>query len=100
LEWGSTPEHKCVLGEYNLYEGNDYLINLLSPYEVKAVAAAITRFDEAELRRRYFALDPKQYDGPMNEDDFGYTWGNLRDLQSFFAKAAAADRAVLFSVDQ
>jgi hypothetical protein len=100
LEWGASPGHKCILGERNLYEGDDYLINLLSPGDVRVVAATVCPIDKAELRRRYSALDPAQYDGPMTEEDFEYTWENLRDLQSFFAKAAGQGRWVLFSVDQ
>jgi hypothetical protein len=72
LEWGDTPFHKCILGSYNLYEGDDYIINYLSPEEVKSVAAAIKDIDRDELRRRYDAIDPADYNG-LVDDDFEYT---------------------------
>lgn len=99
LEWGDTPFHKCILGSDNLYEGDDYLMSYLDPEEVKAVAAAIKDIDREELRRRYDAIDPADYDG-LVEDDFEYTWSWFPHLRDFFQKAAAANRHMLFTVDQ
>jgi hypothetical protein len=99
LEWGDTPFHKCILGSDNLYEGDDYIVSFLSPDEVKEVAAAIRDIDRAELRRRYDAIDPADYNG-LVEDDFEYTWSWFPHLRDFFQKAATADRAMLFTVDQ
>ena len=99
LEWGDTPFHKCILGNDNIYQGDDYIINFLNPEEVKEVAAAIKDIDRDELRRRYDAIDTDTY-GDLSDGDFEYTWSWFRHLPDFFQKAAAADRAVLFSVDQ
>jgi hypothetical protein len=41
LRYGSSPLHKCILGEVNLYDGDDYIVNLVEPAEVKEVATAI-----------------------------------------------------------
>jgi hypothetical protein len=98
LEWGDTPFHKCILGSDNLYEGEDYIISFLSPEEVKEVAAAIKDIGRAELRRRYDAIDPADYVG-LVEDDFEYIWSWFPHLRDFFQKAAAAHRAMLFTVD-
>jgi hypothetical protein len=100
LEYGRTPLHKCVLGEASRHEGDDYIVNLLGPEEVKEVAAAIGGLDEAWIRRAYFAIDPNDYEMELTEDDFGYTWENFVDLRAFFEKAARHDRAVVFTVDQ
>lgn len=100
LEYGPTPLHKCVLGEASRHEGDDYIVNLLGPEEVKEVAAAIGDLDEAWMRRAYFAIDPEGYEMEPSEDDFGYTWENFMDLRAFFEKAARHDRAVVFTVDQ
>ena len=51
------------------------------------------------LRRRYDALGDTDYAGPMDEDDFDYTWSNLEDVREFFAAAAEAERAVIFTDD-
>lgn len=99
LEWGDSPFHKCVLGNDNLYEGDDYIMNFLSPEEVKEVAAAIRTIDRDELRRRYDAIDTKSY-GDLSNDDFEYVWSWFPQLRDFYQKAAAANRAMLFTVDQ
>ena len=100
LEYGPTPLHKCVLGEASRHGGDGYIVNLLGTEEVKEVAAAIRGIDEPSMRWSYFALDPDDYDQPLSEEDFGYTWDNFRDLRQFFEKAAVHDRPVVFTVDQ
>ena len=99
LEWGETPLHNCILGSGNLTEDDDYIINFLDSDEVKDVAAAIKDIDREELRRRYDAIDPSEYDG-LVDDDFEYTWSWFPHLRDFFQKAAVADRAMLFTVSQ
>jgi hypothetical protein len=99
LEHGSSPLHKCVLGEASRHEGDGYIVNLLGPEQVKEVAAAIGGLDETWIRRAYFAIDPNDYEMELTEDDFGYTWENFVDLRAFFEKAARHDRAVVFTVD-
>jgi hypothetical protein len=100
LAYGPTPLHKCILGEGNLHEGDNYMVNLLEPDEVKEVAAAIRVIDEPSLRRSYLAIDPDDYDSALSEEDFGYTWGNFQDLREFFEKSSSNDRAVVFTVSQ
>jgi hypothetical protein len=100
LSYGSSPLHRCILGEDNRHDGDDYIVNLLGPGDVKEVAVAIRGIDEASLRRNYFALDPEDYGSPPTEEDFRYTWENFRDLREFYEKAARHDRPVVFTVDQ
>lgn len=99
LEYGDTPFHKCILGPGNLYAEDDYIISFLSPPEVKDVAAAIQDIDRDELRSRYDAIDTDSY-GELSDDDFEYTWSSFSDLRDFFQRAAAANRAMMFTVDQ
>ena len=100
LDHGTTSLHKCILGEASLHGGDDYIVNLLDPAEVKEVAVAIRGIDESSMRRSYFAIDPNDYLFPPDEEDFGYTWANFQDLRTFFEKAALHGRAVIFTVDQ
>jgi hypothetical protein len=98
---------KAVLGGRQLSSGADWIISYLTAAEVKQVAAAIAPIDQSEFRRRYFGLRKKflwfsrtQYDGPIGEEDFQYSWSNFEEMRLFFSKAAAAHRALVFSVDQ
>jgi hypothetical protein len=99
LEFGDSPFHKCILGSDNLYEGNDYIISFLDPEEVKEVAEAIKDIDRDELGHRYSEIDAERY-GELSDSDFEYTWSWFPHLRDFFQKAAAANRSVLFTVDQ
>ena len=101
------PLALCVLGGKQIYspegdpkEGQDYFVCLVEAEDVPKVAAAIGQVGREEMRRRYFALDPDQCDGPMGEEDWEYTWDNFVDVQEFFTKAAKAARAIIFTVDQ
>ncbi len=101
LAHGDTPLHKCVLGVRNLYDGKDYIINFLDPLDVRAVAAAIKDISRDQLRRGYDAMDPESYYYLVrSDDDFDYTWHYFSRLRDFFQKAAAVNRAMLFTVDQ
>jgi hypothetical protein len=53
--------------------------------------------DRGELRRRYYAIDTY---GELSDDDFEYTWSWFPHLRDFFQKAEAANRSILFTVDQ
>ena len=101
LEEGDTPGHLCVLGATDYFwvvldDGQvDWIVNVLDPGEVRQAAEAIRGIDRAELRRRYDAIDPAEYDG-LVEDDFEYTWSWFPQLQAFFQRAAGAERWVVF----
>jgi hypothetical protein len=55
---------------------------------------------EGDLRKRYDAIDPDEYDGPHGQEDFEFTWGAFVDVRALFKKAADAGRCVVFTVDQ
>ncbi|QEG26380.1 hypothetical protein GobsT_11190 [Gemmata obscuriglobus] len=99
LEYGDSPLHMCVFAHDNLLVDEDrFTVCHADANEVKQVAAAIAGIDKAELRRRYDAIEPDQYDGALGDEDFEYTWGWFVPLREFFNKAAAHDRAVIFTV--
>ena len=98
---------KAVLGGRQLSSRADWIISYLTADEVKQVSDAIARIDEPEFRRRYFSLQKKflwfdrtEYDGPIGEEDFQYSWSNFEEMRLFFSKVALAQRAIIFSVDQ
>ncbi len=97
---GTPPLNRVILGGRQLYNGDDYIICLVTPIEAKEVALALAKVDEAWLRGRYDAIDEEGYWLAKSDGDFGYTWEYFSGLEGFFSKAADAGRFVLFTVDQ
>jgi len=96
----TTPRGMCVLGGRQLHKGSDYIVSLVTPDQVKQVAAAIADIDEAWVRERYFAIPASDYGCPLTEEDCGYTWSSFEGVRALYQKAAASGRAMLFTVDQ
>ncbi|MBV8879257.1 MAG: DUF1877 family protein, partial [Planctomycetaceae bacterium] len=67
---GDYPLNRAVLGGKHLYDGDDFVAAYVSPDEVKDVAAALAPISEQDLRKRYDAIDPDDYDGEHGEADF------------------------------
>ncbi|MFO0950660.1 MAG: YfbM family protein [Isosphaeraceae bacterium] len=97
---GPAPLHLAVLGGRSLYVEEDYVVRYLTPAEVAEVARALAGLDRDWFLGRYQSLDPDDYDGPMGEDDFEYTWENFAGLRDFLRAAAEKGLAVIFTVDQ
>lgn len=97
---GENLLEKCVFGGRQLYQGDDYIVSFITADEVKEVAAAIKGVDETWLRSRYSQIDPDDYQGEVDDEDFEYTWEWFQGVQSFYQKAAAHNRPVIFTVDQ
>ncbi len=92
------PGARAFDGGRRLYHGGDHVVTYLAPAEVRDVAAFLAELGEDDLRGRYFALDPDAYGEPLTDEDFEYVWGWFVSLRAFFARAAAAERATLFTV--
>ena len=95
-----SPRAKCVLGGRQLHDGEDYIISFVTSEQVRQVASAIRDIDETWMRQRYFAIPADDYGCPLSEEDFGYTWSWFEGVQALYQKAAAAGRAVMFTVSQ
>jgi len=89
-----------VLGGGHHHEGDDYIVAHLRAGEVAQVAAALDAVDENRMRQRYDRIDPTDYQGLLSDEDFGYTWYWFQQVRDFYRQAAAANRAVIFTVDQ
>lgn len=102
LTWdgGDYPLRHAVLAGELLYTDDDYIMSLKTPAQVKDVAAALAGIDEAEFRRRYFAINAGSYGFPLTEEDFAYTWDWFQGVRDLYAAAARANRHVLFTADQ
>lgn len=97
---GTYPLNAVILGGRQLYEGDDYIISLLTPDQVKDVATALAEVDRDLMWTGYQRIEPDEYGVNYGGDDFDYLWANFADLPAFFRRAADAGRHVIFTVDQ
>lgn len=97
---GDYPLNRVVLGGKHLYEGDDYVVAYVAPNEVKDAAAALAAIGTEELRRRYDAIDPDEYDGEHGQADYDAAWEAFQRVRDLYRKAAEAGRCVVFTVDQ
>ena len=95
-----SPAHRCILGGRQMCSRDDQIVSYVTREEVAEIAAAIAPVDEDTLRSRYFRISEADYGVLVTEEDFGYTWEWFDQLKDFYARAAAAGRPVVFSVDQ
>jgi hypothetical protein len=97
---GEYPLNLCICGGRQLFRGRNYTASFVSARQVKDVAEALDKVTKRWMRKRYFLLDPQEYNEvEMGEEDFDYTWENFLDVRRFYRKAAEAGRAVIFTVD-
>lgn len=97
---GDPPLNSLVLGPRQLCEGDDYIICVALPDEVKAAAAALPSIDKGWLRDRYENVCPKDYAPEYGDEDFEYTWSSFEEVRDLFLKAASRGQAIVFTVDQ
>ncbi len=102
LTWdgGTYPLNHTVLGGERLYLGDDYIMILKTPAQVKDIAAALEPLTEQDFRRRYDAIDADSYDSDLSDEDFAYTWEWFQTVRDLYSKAAEEGRYVLFTADQ
>jgi len=102
LGWnnGSYPLNAVILGGQQLHKGDDYIVSLVTPDKIPAIASALKDINRTALKDGYDQIKQDDYDGKIGEDDFEYTWEWFKELCSLYEKAAQNGRAVLFSVDQ
>lgn len=97
---GEYPLSHVILGGECLYFEDDYLMSLKTPQQVKEIAAKLRDVGPDHVRSGYRQIDPNAYGMDLTDDDLEYTLGNFEGLGTFYARAAAADRYVLFTADQ
>jgi hypothetical protein len=95
-----SPLDMTVLGGGHHHEGDDYVVAHVRPGEVAQVAEALKTVDQPWMRQRYDRIDPADHQGVLSNEDFAYTWYWFTQVRDFYLKAAAANRAVIFTVDQ
>jgi hypothetical protein len=94
---------RCVLGGRPLTDGEDWIVTLWEPAEVRAAVPILAGVTEASMRRAYAAWDAeetREYPEHGDEEDFQYVWSYFQEARDLAAQAAGAGRAVLFIADQ
>ncbi len=100
---GEYPLNHAILGGKQLHERDDYIIALVMPEQVKDVAKALQTIAEADLKTRYWRINRNNYGFVPDQlctEDLEYIEEYLAEVKPFYAKAAKATRAVVFTVDQ
>ena len=97
---GEPPLNRVFFGGRTLNTEADYFVVLVTPPEVKEIAAALAKLTEDWLRERYFKVPFPDYQGEKSDEDWDYTLDHFEGLPEFFARAASGDRYVIFTVDQ
>jgi hypothetical protein len=92
---GEPPLSRAVLGGHHLHD--EYYVVYLTASETAEVSDALPSVDRTWFRRRFDAIDDPDYAGARDDADFDYTWANFVDLREFYQRAAAAERAVIFT---
>ncbi|GAA0496556.1 hypothetical protein Ade02nite_16980 [Paractinoplanes deccanensis] len=94
------PLELALLGGGHHHKSEDYIVAHVLAGQVPAVAAALEGVGRQWLRERYDRIDPGDYQGVLDDDDFEYTWYYLTEVRDFYKRAAVAGRSVVFTVDQ
>jgi len=97
---GAYPLNHAILGGETVYSGDDYIMSLKSPAQVRDVAVALRTVTQDLLRSVYDQIDPDDYGSELSDDDFTYTWEWLTGIQVFWELASQRGRYVLFTADQ
>ena len=97
---GEFPMSHVILGGERLYFKNDYIVSLKNPDQVAKIAIALADVSEQWLRDRYFKIPESDYEVPLSEEDFEYTWQWLGSIKELYDPAAEKRAYVLFTADQ
>lgn len=100
MKWDGSeyPLDHVVFGGEFIAPESDYIMSLKSPEQVRDIAAALSAITEAEFRRRYDSINSCDYEEPLSDEDFDYTWSFFPEVRDLYLRAASEGRYVLFTV--
>jgi hypothetical protein len=97
---GDFPLSHVILGGESLCEDEGYIIVLKMNEQVAEIAKAVSQLSKEKFSKGYYLINPDEYDGEVDDEDFENTWQWFKDSKEFWQKAAQENRSVLFTVDQ
>ena len=99
LSDGGVLENAVLGGRRLLPAGRGYTVVLVTPDDVRSVAAGLLPLGAQWLTGRLQQLATEGYAGAHDEDALRECWRHLCGLRDFYVRAAEQHRAVLFTVD-
>lgn len=97
---GEPPLNRVFFGGELLSEDDAFLL-MLSPKQVKEIAAALAKVTPDWIGERYRALPfPDYEEGEKSDEDLRYLVSCFNGLPAFFERAAREKRHVIFTVDE
>ncbi len=96
---GAYPLNQCFLGARSLYEGRDYVINLIEPATLRDLNASLAQVDREWLMEAYMKHEPRPWPVSNDAEDFEYTWEYFQGLKSFLLQKQETGRSLIFTVD-
>jgi Domain of unknown function (DUF1877) len=97
---GKHAPANVILGGRSLYSGDDYIMSLKTPEQVREIALFLSSVTEEALRKGYNLIDAAEYAATLDDEDFDYTWHWFQALRDFYERTATSGHHVLFTVDQ
>ena len=76
-----------------------YIIRLIEPRHLPAIASALATIDQAEFGTR-FDKHCRPIEEDFDDEHLAYAWAWFKDMREFFNKVGGGSRTVIFSVDQ
>jgi hypothetical protein len=95
-EGGEFPLNHVILGGKKLHQGDDYIAVVVRPDMVTFIAEELHSLKEPDFRQRFFALEGKDYDQPINEKEYSYVWHMVQEVRTFFEYCDEERFALLF----
>ena len=95
-----APLDSEVYGGEKLYFGDNYIMSLCGPEEIKLLARVLPLISRAEMSQAYRQIEPDYLGIPGDEFDEGYTLAIFEDMIPFWLRAAERGQYLLFTASQ
>ena len=96
---GSPPEATAIFGGHALGISGLYSIDYKTAALVRLIAQALGKMRSDAVWARARLIERNDYDGPKGSEMQSNVAAAIEGLQSYYARAAEAGRAVIFTVD-
>ncbi len=102
LTWdgGTYPLNHVILAGELLYSGDDCIMSLKTPAQVRDIAKALKMLTQETFRRGFDLIGADDYGGERDNEAFGSIWYWFTNVRSLYQRAAEEGRHVLFTADQ